>query len=90
MGPALMIDTGAKQGIQGHFTALGHEPFRYVTFYIEVDDIERYLAKAESAGGKTVVPKVDIPGYGAFAWFSDPDGNVVGLWKSAQRPEGGL
>ena len=26
MGPALMIQTGAKEGIQGHFTALGHEP----------------------------------------------------------------
>jgi len=85
MGPALMIDTGTKEGVQGHFTALGHEPFHYTTFYIEVDDIEAYLAKVGAEGGKTIVPKVDIPGYGAFAWFGDPDGNVVGLWKTAQK-----
>src|SRR5437016_6407418 len=83
MGPALMIDTGSKQGIQGHYTALGHEPHHYTLFYVQVDDIAASLAQAESLGGKTVVPKVDIPGYGAFAWFSDPDGNTVGLWKPA-------
>jgi hypothetical protein len=33
-------------------------------------------------GGKTVVPPVPIPS-GTFAWFSDPEGNVVGLWKPA-------
>jgi predicted enzyme related to lactoylglutathione lyase len=81
MGPALMIDTGSTEGIQGHFTALGHEPFRYTMFYVQVDDIDAYIAKSESLGGKTVVPKVDIPGYGSFAWLSDPDGNTVGLWK---------
>ena len=85
MGPALMIDTGSPQGIQGHFTALGHEPFHYTIFYVNVDDIDAYLAKAESLGGKTIVPKVDIPNYGAFAWLSDPDGNTVGLWKPAQN-----
>lgn len=83
MGPALMINTGAQEGIQGHFTALGHEPFHYTIFYVNVDDIDAYLAKCGSLGGSTLVPKVDIPGYGAFAWLKDPDGNVVGLWKTA-------
>jgi uncharacterized protein len=83
MGPALMISTGVQEGIQGHFTALGHEPHHYTIFYVQVDDVGAALAKAESLGGKTMVPKVDIPGYGAFAWFSDPDANVVGLWKPA-------
>ena len=84
MGPALMIQTGAKEGIQGHFTALGHEPFKYTLFYIQVDDIAAHLAQLESLGGRVVVPKVDIPNYGSFAWFSDPDGNVVGLWTPAR------
>jgi predicted enzyme related to lactoylglutathione lyase len=82
-GPAAMIDTGAGGvGIQGHITALGHEPHHYTTFYVEVDDIPAALAKAESLGGKTVVPPVTIP-TGTFAWFADPDGNTVGLWKPA-------
>lgn len=81
MGPATMISTGAG-GIAGHISALGHEPYHYTMFYIQVDDLKAYLAKAEEAGGKTVVPPVDIP-TGSFAWFSDPDGNMVGLFKPA-------
>jgi predicted enzyme related to lactoylglutathione lyase len=84
MGPATLIETGLKEGIQGHFTTLGHEPFHYTIFYVQVEDINAYLAKAESLGGKTLVPKIDIP-TGSFAWISDPDGNTVGLWQPSQR-----
>jgi len=82
-GPALMIDTQAPgQGIQGHITALGHEPHQYTIFYVQVDDIPSSLAKAESLGGKTLVPPVTIPN-GTFAWFADPEGNTIGLWTPA-------
>jgi predicted enzyme related to lactoylglutathione lyase len=79
-GPAAIIDTGSGQGVQGHITALGHEPQHYTTFYVEVDDIQAYLDKAVSLGGKTLVPPVKIP-TGTFAWLSDPDGNIIGLLK---------
>jgi predicted enzyme related to lactoylglutathione lyase len=82
-GPASMIDTGAGSGINGHITSLGHEPHHYVTFYVAVDDVKAYLAKAESLGARTLVPPVDIP-TGTFAWIADPDGNTVGLWKARQ------
>jgi predicted enzyme related to lactoylglutathione lyase len=78
-----MIDTGAQSGIQGHITALGHEPHNYVTSYVEVEDLQAYLSKANTLGGKTVVPPVEIP-TGTLAWLSDPDGNIVGLWKPKQ------
>ena len=84
MGPALMIDTQSTNSITGHISALGHEPFHYTTFYVEVDDIAAYLAKAESLGGKTVVPPVPIP-TGTFAWFADPEGNTIGLWQPASQ-----
>ena len=48
-------------------------------FYVGVDDVEAALTKAESLGGKTLVPPVEIPG-GIFAWFTDPEGNTVGLF----------
>jgi uncharacterized protein len=79
-GPASMIDTGAGSGINGHITALGHEPHHYVTVYVQVDDLRASLEKAEALGGKMLVPPVDIP-TGSFAWFADPDGNTIGLWK---------
>jgi uncharacterized protein len=79
-GPATMIQTGAESGIQGHISALGHEPHHYTIFYVQVDDVPAYLEKAASLGGKTIVPPVEIP-TGTFAWFADPDGNTIGLWK---------
>jgi predicted enzyme related to lactoylglutathione lyase len=82
MGPASMIDTGVGSGIQGHISALGHEPHHYTIFYVQVDDVSVALAKAESLGGKTLVPPVTIPN-GTFAWFADPEGNTIGLWKPA-------
>ena len=80
MGPAAMINTGAGSGIQGHISALGHEPHNYTTFYVQVDDVQAYLDKAAALGGKTLVPPVAIP-TGTFAWFSDPEGNTIALWK---------
>ena len=80
-GPAAMIDTGAGSGINGHITALGHEPHHYVTFYVQVDDLQATLDKAAKLGGKTLVPPTEVPGMGSFAWLSDIDGNVIGLWK---------
>src|SRR5437016_14556203 len=79
-GPAAMLDTKAGAGINGHITALGHEPHRYVTVYIQVDDLQAYLNKAESLGGKVLVRPVEIA-TGAFAWFADPDDNIIGLWR---------
>jgi uncharacterized protein len=78
-GPATMIDTGGI--VTGHITSLGHEPHTFTHFYVEVDDVKAYLDKAVGLGGKTIVPPIDIP-TGTFAWFADPEGNTVGLWKS--------
>jgi predicted enzyme related to lactoylglutathione lyase len=80
MGPATMVNTGASSGIQGHISTLGHEPHHYTIFYVQVDNVQAYLDKAGSLGGKTLVPPVEIP-TGTFAWFADPEGNTVGLWK---------
>ncbi len=79
-GPAAVIDTASQRGVPGHITSLGHEPYHYTMFYVEVDDIQAYLDKAVALGGKIVVPPVKIP-TGTFAWFSDLDGNTIGLLK---------
>jgi predicted enzyme related to lactoylglutathione lyase len=84
-GPATLISTGSSEGIGGHISSLGHEPHNYVTVYVDVDDLQAYLDKAQALGGKTLVPPVTIPGQGSFAWLADPDGNIVGLWKAAAK-----
>ena len=50
---------------------------------IEVSGIDAALAQVESAGGTTVAPRTEIPGMGAYAYFTDPEGNVMGLWETA-------
>ena len=55
----------------------------YVTIYVQVDDLQTYLDKVIELGGKQVIPPTPIPGIGSFAWFSDPDGNMIGLFKNA-------
>lgn len=57
-GPATMIATG---GIGGHMTALGHEPHHYTIFYMQVDDVQAYLDKAGSLGGKTLYRRSIFP-----------------------------
>jgi predicted enzyme related to lactoylglutathione lyase len=49
---------------------------------IDVEAIDDALTEIESAGGSTVTPRTAIPGMGAFAYFKDPEGNVLGLWET--------
>jgi predicted enzyme related to lactoylglutathione lyase len=56
----------------------------HVTVFIEVDDPAAYLAKVEQLGGAVVMPPTEIPELNlTFAYFSDPQGHVIGLSKGA-------
>jgi predicted enzyme related to lactoylglutathione lyase len=50
---------------------------------IDVESIDQALGQVEAAGGKVVRPRTEIPGMGAFAYFTDPEGNTLGLWENA-------
>jgi predicted enzyme related to lactoylglutathione lyase len=57
-------------------------PPNYVTFYVQVDDIQKCLDQAESLGGKTIVPPTPVPGgMGHIGVVQDPSGNSIGLHK---------
>jgi predicted enzyme related to lactoylglutathione lyase len=49
---------------------------------IDVAAIDEALAQIEAAGGSVVAPRTAIPGMGAFAYFKDSEGNVMGLWET--------
>jgi predicted enzyme related to lactoylglutathione lyase len=49
---------------------------------IGVDAIDDALKKIEAGGGSVVQPRTEIPNMGAFAYFKDSEGNVVGLWET--------
>ena len=74
-----LVETGGEGGIDGGIMATEGDTPPYLTFYVQVDDLQAYLDKAESLGGQTVVPPTPIPNVGSFAHFRDPAGNVIGL-----------
>ena len=80
-----MVDTGGAGGINGGILKperKGRWPGN-MTLYINVDDLAAYRKKIVAAGGKIHVEEQAIPGMGSFALFTDPEGRMMGLWKSA-------
>ncbi|MFQ5797103.1 MAG: VOC family protein [Bacteroidota bacterium] len=76
-----LANTGGEGGINGGIGPTGEDKKPYVTFYVQVDDLQGYLNRAEKLGGKVVVPPTEIPNIVTFALFTDPEGNRIGLVK---------
>ena len=75
-----MVNSG-DGGIGGGLMATPEGRPPYITIYVQVDDLQEYLQKAERLGAQTMMGLTEIPGGGSFAMFSDPSGNMVGLYK---------
>jgi uncharacterized protein len=85
-GSGYGLVAAGEKGIGGGVGASADGGSGQATFYVEVDDPAAYLAKAEKLGAATVVPPTEIPQFGiTFAFFSDPEGHVVGLSKGAAQ-----
>jgi uncharacterized protein len=50
---------------------------------IGVEDLDASIGRVESSGGKIVAPRNEIPGVGWSAYFTDTEGNTVGLFQPA-------
>lgn len=76
-----LVDTEAGEGINGGLMQTPEGLPAYVTLYVGVDDLDRYLQRVEELGGKTVTEPMTVGAMGSFAMFTDPDGNLIGLFK---------
>ena len=77
-----MVASAGEGGING---GIAQRDDSHITFYVDVDDLQAYLDKAESLlGGKTIMPPTTIPDVFSFAIFSDPEGNFIGLVKGGE------
>lgn len=72
------VEPGAINGGMMVRTAITPAP----VITVDVDDIDAALAQVAAAGGATVLPRTPIPGMGEFAYFTDSEGNVMGLWHT--------
>jgi hypothetical protein len=73
--------TGIEPGIGGG-VGPSQDGNPFVTVYVQSDDLQASLDKAESLGGKKVMDPMDIEGGPSIAMFADPQGNVIGLFKA--------
>lgn len=64
----------AAQGIPPHFSV-----------YLAVDDVDATVAKVEGAGGRVLMPSMDVMDHGRMAIITDPTGAPVGLWQAKQH-----
>lgn len=71
----------APNQISGGALALREEGFTQPRSVIEVDSIDETLAKAVAAGGTVVMERSPITESSWWALFTDPDGNVIGLYE---------
>jgi hypothetical protein len=53
--------------------------------FVQVDDMDKVLAKVEDLGGRITLPKAHIKGVGITAMIQDSEGNVIGLWKPEKK-----
>lgn len=75
-----MVQTGSAAGIGGGIMSAPEGRPTWVAFYVAVDDLEKYLARAEELGAQRIMGPTPLDGTRAFAMFADPEGNVVGLF----------
>ncbi|HEX8628741.1 MAG TPA: VOC family protein [Catenuloplanes sp.] len=52
---------------------------------IETDSIDAALPQIEQRGGKVAIAKLPVGDMGFAAYFTDPEGNIVGLWENAAK-----
>jgi predicted enzyme related to lactoylglutathione lyase len=58
-------------------------PFSGPVLTIDVDDIDEALAHVEKAGGKVVAGRQAVGEMGYTGYFTDTEGNIVGVWQNA-------
>ena len=78
-------DAGPSESgfINGGMMSRDGSPARSPVLVIDVDSIDETLKRIQGNGGSVVTPKAPVGEMGFAAYFTDPEGNVVGLWETA-------
>jgi|BarGraNGADG00312_2_1021985.scaffolds.fasta_scaffold33927_3 predicted enzyme related to lactoylglutathione lyase len=95
MGGYTLVSTGptgeqgpSEPGYIGGGMMQRADGFRGPVITVDVDDIDASLAKVEELGGTTVRPRQEVGQMGFSAYFTDPEGNLMGLWQNAPQATG--
>jgi uncharacterized protein len=82
-GPS--TDTGPSEPgfINGGMLARGQGATTGPVVVLDVESIDVALERISELGGSTVVGRTPVGEMGFAAYFTDPEGNVIGLWETA-------
>ena len=86
-----MVSTGpvSDQGMPSEPGYIGggmmqrQAPYTSPVLTLEVDDIDATIVAVEKQGGAAVGEKMAVGDMGFAAYFTDSEGNVMGLWQNA-------
>ena len=67
----------------GMFKRSEEFPGKGPNIVVDVPSIDDVLRKVEAAGGKTVNEKMPVGDMGFAGYFTDTEGNLIGLWETA-------
>lgn len=70
--------------INGGLTKRG-QPVEHPVVTIDVESIEEASKKIEAAGGKMTQERLPVGDMGFTAYFTDCEGNLMGLWETAKK-----
>ena len=86
-----MVSTGpvSDQGMPSEAGYIGggmmqrQAPYTSPVLTLEVDDIDATIVAVEKQGGAAVGEKSAVGDMGFAAYFTDSEGNLMGLWQNA-------
>jgi predicted enzyme related to lactoylglutathione lyase len=81
----------SQEGDSSDKTSLGgglmkrKDPQQPVLNYVDVPSIDEYSKRVNELGGKVVMPKTEVKGYGFFAVCTDTENNAFALWETIEK-----
>ena len=87
MGGYTMIDFGTKDVTGGIFPIPTDKPMITpgISTYVTVKDLTNAEEKLRALGAQIVMSRQEVPGFGHFSTFIDPDGNANAVWQSLTK-----
>jgi predicted enzyme related to lactoylglutathione lyase len=79
-GTYCMFSIGGRAVAGAGPLTMGGQPPAWTT-YVRVDDADGSTAAFREAGGRALVPPMEVMDQGRFAIVADPGGAVLGLWQ---------
>ena len=80
-----MVDTDNARGINGGVWPSPPEGHNLVQLFVEVDDVDRFVTKAQSLGATVIVPPSELPDGDALAIVLDPAGLSFGIYRPRKQ-----